>query len=385
MYALIRLNPIPFVPGPGAGWLSVLVLALSLSFGTAQAAGPLGNWEGSLSMGKFSMRMLLEIAGSEEEGWEASVSYPERGVRGIPVDAILYNAPEVLVEFDQMGGLFRGRFDSEFEVLEGSWKFQGPQGPGPGAMGRDMRFERAADESGAVAELDYKRPAEGPMSIGYWIGRLSVMNDIVLQVHLRVGRTTEGALSGYLDLPEQGGRDLTLKGLQAEGTKLEFEVPGMGMRFVGELGADGTTLSGKMNSFNRELPIEFEQVDSFEAAEGPPLSYEAPDGSRDLRGYWLGTLEVQGVSLRLALAIGREAGGAYRGTMDSLDQNARGLAISEIAADESGVRLTWRALGAEFKGQLEAEGMQLSGEFTQGPVRSPLTFKRTSGPEEANQ
>ena len=50
----------------------------------------------------------------------------------------------------------------------------------------------------------------------------------------------------------------------------------------------------------------------------------APAG---VEGTWLGTIQAGAVKLRFGVHLSRDAGGNLKGTLDSLDQGANGLAI----------------------------------------------------------
>src|SRR4030095_118514 len=110
-------------------------------------------------------------------------------------------------------------------------------------------------------------------------------------------------------------------------------------------------------------------------------SYAFTKGSKpDIRGYWKGELDVQGVKLRLALKIARAPDGTYSGTMDSLDQGARDLPITTLAFKSSNVKLEWKLLNASFEGKMNKDSTQMSGNWTQGPRTFPLVFERTDQP-----
>ncbi|HEY8224673.1 MAG TPA: M23 family metallopeptidase [Pyrinomonadaceae bacterium] len=97
---------------------------------------------------------------------------------------------------------------------------------------------------------------------------------------------------------------------------------------------------------------------------------QGPEGS------WEGTLDV-GQKLRLALTLSRNPDGTYSGRLDSLDQGST-IPIDVITVKESSVRLELKTVGAVFDGKLNAEGTELTGQFSQGGANLPLTFKRSS-------
>lgn len=92
-------------------------------------------------------------------------------------------------------------------------------------------------------------------------------------------------------------------------------------------------------------------------------------------GDWAGTLEVN-ASLKLRLAVHIEAAddGTLRGTMDSLDQGAHGIALAEIAATPDSLSFTVPAVGGKFQGRWDAGKKAWSGQWSQGGSSLPLVL-----------
>jgi murein DD-endopeptidase len=95
---------------------------------------------------------------------------------------------------------------------------------------------------------------------------------------------------------------------------------------------------------------------------------------RSLEGSWHGTIDV-GQKLRLVLTVSRSPDGAYSGKVDSLDQGSS-IPIEIIKVSGDAVRVELQSIGAVFEGKLNADGSELTGQFSQGGTSFPLTFKR---------
>ena len=104
----------------------------------------------------------------------------------------------------------------------------------------------------------------------------------------------------------------------------------------------------------------------------------APAG--DLSGTWEGALQVQNARLRLVLNVTKADDGAYRATLDSIDQGAKGIPVNEVNFSNGTVHVQLSALGAAFDGQLSPSGIDLDGEWQQAGTVFPLTFQRTTKP-----
>jgi fermentation-respiration switch protein FrsA (DUF1100 family) len=93
-------------------------------------------------------------------------------------------------------------------------------------------------------------------------------------------------------------------------------------------------------------------------------------------GIWLGTIDAQGVRLKLAFHVSRSATGALSATMDSLSQSATGIVVDKVVYTAPRIRLEVHKLGVIFEG--EVRGDELSGTFMQGPASLPLSLRHVA-------
>ncbi|MBI4889104.1 MAG: alpha/beta hydrolase [Acidobacteria bacterium] len=91
-------------------------------------------------------------------------------------------------------------------------------------------------------------------------------------------------------------------------------------------------------------------------------------------GDWEGVLKLPSAQLRLRLHL-KAAPSGLAGTMDSVDQNAFGLPISDVTFTAGTLKWQMPQLRASFEGQMNAAGNEIAGNFTQG-MALPLTLKR---------
>jgi uncharacterized protein len=96
-------------------------------------------------------------------------------------------------------------------------------------------------------------------------------------------------------------------------------------------------------------------------------------------GDWLGTLKAGAVSLRLAVHIAADPDGQFKGTLDSLDQGARGIPISAIAVNNGQLTFTVPAVSGSFTGKLSGDGRTIDGSWSQG-ASLPLVLTRGAPP-----
>ena len=111
-------------------------------------------------------------------------------------------------------------------------------------------------------------------------------------------------------------------------------------------------------------------------AQSPPAApaASAKPGAAAIEGSWEGALKIPVGDLRLRLNVSRGDGG-LKATLDSVDQGARGIPVSDISFAEG--RLVWRIanIGASYEGQMNEAGDLVAGTFTQG-AKLTLNLRR---------
>jgi len=103
------------------------------------------------------------------------------------------------------------------------------------------------------------------------------------------------------------------------------------------------------------------------------VSAQAPAPS--VAGSWEGSIDAMGTRLRIGVAITRQPDGALTATMDSPDQGAYGLALSDVTFAGGVLRFVLKAANGSFEGTLNAAGSEIAGTWTQAGAL-PLTLKK---------
>jgi len=102
-----------------------------------------------------------------------------------------------------------------------------------------------------------------------------------------------------------------------------------------------------------------------------PLFAQIPD----IVGDWQGVLKVSGLELRLVFHITQAENGAFRSTMDSPDQGAKGIPVNHVQVNGDSVRLEVAAARGVFLGAMDREAPAIKGVWRQSGHSLELTLK----------
>jgi len=98
--------------------------------------------------------------------------------------------------------------------------------------------------------------------------------------------------------------------------------------------------------------------------------------AQDVAGDWQGTLKAGPAELRLIVHLTADGHGGFRGALDSLDQNAKGIPITSVSLKAAKLNWTVGSLGASYEGKVSADGALIRGTFIQAGEVFPLDFRR---------
>ncbi len=100
--------------------------------------------------------------------------------------------------------------------------------------------------------------------------------------------------------------------------------------------------------------------------------------AQDIVGDWRGSLKAGGAELRLVLHVTKAADGGLKATLDSVDQGARGIAVSSITLKEHKLTLAVADVAGAYEGTVNADATAITGTWAQGGQTLPLAFQRAT-------
>ncbi len=102
-----------------------------------------------------------------------------------------------------------------------------------------------------------------------------------------------------------------------------------------------------------------------------------PAVSAELEGDWEGVISpMGGKGIRAVLHFKNQPDNSVKATLDSPDQGATGLLLTDVVQKGSSVEFQLRMAKASYKGELNKEATLITGQWAQGSTPVPLNFKK---------
>ena len=209
---------------------------------------------------------------------------------------------------------------------------------------------------------------------GRWEGAVQIPN-MELKIEIDLTKTPGGDLAGTFGQPAQDVKGLPLSMVSVDGRSVRFvEKAGpQAATFEGTLADDGQSIAGTVTQGSHTIPFALARRGEARVARVPT---SAAIG-KELEGTWNGTLDVNGVPMRLVVKMANQPDGTAAGTVVSVDGS--GVEIP-IAMTQKASRLTIDVpqVGASFSGELNTARTELTGTWTQQSLSLPLTLRHAT-------
>jgi hypothetical protein len=220
-----------------------------------------------------------------------------------------------------------------------------------------------------AASPAFAQPASAPA--GHWEGRIQ-MPDHPLDLTVDLAKGPAGSWIGSMSIPGSTTVDVPLDTVTVDAAvRFTASLPG-NTSFEGRLSEDAHTLSGTASNAEGGVPFQLARTGDAHVKIPPPSS----PLTAAFEGTWSGTIEIGGHARRVMLKLAAGAGGAATGTLISVDKGLE-FPVTTVTLHDAQIQLDVRVISGAFRGALTADG-QITGEWTEGAVPLPLTFKRVS-------
>jgi uncharacterized protein len=208
---------------------------------------------------------------------------------------------------------------------------------------------------------------------GDWQGALSAAG-AELRLVLHITKSADGTLQATLDSVDQNANGIPVNSVSLTDYKLTLGINAVHGSYEGTVSPDGRSISGTWTQ-NASLPLKFIR------ATAPLKTEHKPAQPSDIDGAWMGSLDLGAVTLRVVFHIVNTEDGLIA-TMDSPDQNAKGLPTTSVTRDGANLTIEVRSIGGLYQGKIASDLSSIEGTFTQMGAAHPLVLRRVKNESE---
>jgi uncharacterized protein len=224
--------------------LLLAIVALKVCF----AAGPVGDWKGTLKTPGPELQLALHIQQASAGAYTATLDSVDQGANGIPVSSITFEENKLKLQFDRMKAGYEATLSEDGKTLTGTWSQGGGSLPLTFYIaGTEPKVEQPPDKSSTVAPL-----------VGIWEGTLDT-GSTNLRVRITLSKDDKGQVKGAFDSIDQGGKGLPMSGMSLAGSKFHFDLRAAGGTYDGEVSEDKNVIKGTWKQGGGELPLELKR------------------------------------------------------------------------------------------------------------------------------
>ncbi len=207
---------------------------------------------------------------------------------------------------------------------------------------------------------------------GHWSGNVDLPNR---QLGVEIDLDKPGSeWIGTIAIPAQNASAIPLDKIAFADGKWSFRIGGVpgDPVLTGTLAADGKSFNGDFAAVGGSFPFKLTRSGEakIEAKKANPRLGES------FVGNWEGALQVPGATLHLNMKLSNMPEGASA-QITSVDQGNAQIPVNSV--EQKGTRLVLKVnmIGGEYSGEINADGTDVTGNWTQSGNTMPLVFKKT--------
>lgn len=206
---------------------------------------------------------------------------------------------------------------------------------------------------------------------GHWEGTLNAEGREI-GLSLDLAQNEKGQWIASMGVPAQNVTGLVVKDIAVDGNSVKFMAVELQMATLDLKLADGK-LAGTITGRGGAQPIEFRRAGEAKV-QLPPTS---PAVSKELEGDWAGTLQTPGGNqVDITVHFKNQPDKTVLATIDIPAQNAMAMPINDVKQTGSNVAFGLKIAHAEFKGTLNKEATELTGNLGHEEQTMPVVLKK---------
>lgn len=202
---------------------------------------------------------------------------------------------------------------------------------------------------------------------GDWNGTLKI-NGAELRLVLHVTKNPDGTLKSTLDSIDQHANGIPVAVTTLKDSQLSLKIDAVNGTYDGKVNADASEIDGRWTQ-GTALELNFHR--GAIAAKPAPK----PAAATDIDGDWLGTIDAGLMKLRVVFHIVNTDQG-LTATMDSLDQNAKGIPVTSVTRNGASLKFEVKSIGGNYDATISDDRAAINGTWAQMGKSFPLALKR---------
>jgi pimeloyl-ACP methyl ester carboxylesterase len=250
-----------------AAWIGLAIWAMGQGgfAGAADALAP-GHWEGVLKPAAGgSLTMVIHIAKGDGVGAKATLTIPDQGSVGLPVDGIKVEGGELAFGLAKLKGEFKGKLNADAAEAVGTWTQLGKSTP--------LTLKRT-DKPTTLVVPD--------AILGTWEGKIKVGAGIEIRLGLKAEKRPDGARIVGFASPDQGANFLPINSVALDGAKLTLESKAIMAKYTGTINETRTEIVGDWKQPGGTFPLTLKKTDKLSETKHPqtprrPFPYKSED------------------------------------------------------------------------------------------------------------
>lgn len=114
---------------------------------------------------------------------------------------------------------------------------------------------------------------------------------------------------------------------------------------------------------------------------GSPIgSFSDEKNASSLEGSWNGDLTLPGQELPVVFEFSPQADGGWNGHLLSPSQTDQQIPLTSVLLQDRNLTVSADIIGGTYRGRLSSSGRSIKGEWTQGPLKTPLDLEYSDQP-----
>jgi hypothetical protein len=203
--------------------------------------------------------------------------------------------------------------------------------------------------------------------VGDWHGTLNPPG-VELRLVLHITKGEGGELKATLDSVDQAANGIPVSAITVKDSQMNLTVEAVHGTYEGKVNSAATEIEGTWSQ-GQPLPLVFKR------GALPAKPAPKPAKPSDIDGTWMGTLDAGAMKLRVVFHITNTEEG-LTATMDSPDQNVKGLPVTSVTRDGASLKLDLKQIPGAFEGKIAKDLTTIEGTWTQGGGGFPLVLKQ---------